>query len=202
MYHRIGKTGNRYWGKRGAGIVFTDGESVLLLKRSEKGDNYGAWGLPGGKAEEEETFIGTAQRETKEEIGKLPNSSRIGSFEQIDGRHVFKIYICQINSQFDCKLSDEHSDFGWFKIDELNDIKLHDKLKISMPRIIKIIKSKIKNETIDRMNGFASFLSLMELAGATADLAAGYSKEHPDYQIEGDPSSMFPQKRWKKKKKK
>ena len=36
----------------GAGIFFTDGKKVLLLRRSEKGDGNGTWGLPGGKVEE------------------------------------------------------------------------------------------------------------------------------------------------------
>ncbi len=52
-YHRIGKDGAKYKGKRGAGILFTDGKQILLLKRSEGSDNPGTWGLPGGGAKED-----------------------------------------------------------------------------------------------------------------------------------------------------
>ena len=40
QYHHIGKDGKKYWGKAGAGILFTDGKKVLLLKRAEKGDHF------------------------------------------------------------------------------------------------------------------------------------------------------------------
>lgn len=193
MYHRIGKNGNKYWGKQGAGFVFTDGESILLLKRSEKGDNHGKWGIPGGKAEEEETALGCAQRETQEEIGRLPKGRRIGSIESVDGRHVFTTYVCLVPAKFSCKLSDEHSDYDWYALDDLKNVELHDKLKEVMPDIRKIIEKK---SSYKEMSGFAAYL---EVGGATSDLFAGYRKNHPDYQVEGDPSSMNPQVKKKSK---
>ena len=65
MWKRIGKNGSKYWGGKGAGIFFTDGKKVLLLKRSGKGDNEGTWGLPGGKIEGNESAIDAATREAK-----------------------------------------------------------------------------------------------------------------------------------------
>jgi len=201
MWHRIGKGGAKYWGKRGAGFVFTDGNSILLLKRSEKGDQGGKWGLPGGKAEEGETYLGAGQRETREEIGKLPNGRRIGVIDSKDGHFHFRTYICLVPKRFDCKISDEHDDWNWFDFNELNNIKIHKKMLHVLGDILDIIKDKTGGKIQNEMSGFAEFVSLSEVGGATGDLSAGYTKGGADYQVEGDPSSMFPQRRKNKKKK-
>lgn len=36
QFHRIGKGGKRYWHTAGAGILFTDGKSILLLTKSSQ----------------------------------------------------------------------------------------------------------------------------------------------------------------------
>jgi len=199
MWHRIGKHGEKYWGRRGAGILFTDGKGVLLLKRSKKCDRAGQWGCPGGKAKEGETFLGTAQRETKEEIGHLPKGSRIGQVDTRDGHHSFRTYVCTVPDRFECELSDEHDDYHWFPIEDLKHVQVHDKMKKIIGDLVEMIDKnrKVKHE----MSGFAEFVSLSEIMGATADLVGGY-KGGPDWQVEGDPSSMFPQYRRKKRKKK
>lgn len=202
MWHRMGKGGEKVWGKRGAGIVYTDGNTILLLKRSDKGDNGGKWGVPGGKSEEEETYLGTAQRETREEIGCLPHARRIGSLDNINGRHHFRTYICLVPKRFSCNLSDEHDMWDWFDIQDLQHVDLHEKLKGVLNDIVDVIKHKSGGRHIqNEMSGFAEYVSLAEVGGATGDLHAGYTKGGPDYQVEGDPSSMFPQKREKKKRK-
>jgi len=156
MYHRIGKDGTKYWGQRGAGMLFTDGHNILLVKRSKKCDNAGTWANVGGKVEENETFLGAAQRESKEEIGKLPTAHRIGEIENKDGHHIYKLYVCLVNKQFGCKLNDEHDDYGWFNEDEIKDMHLHPKLKQIMPQILNMIKSKPKSRP---MSGFAQYYS-------------------------------------------
>lgn len=207
MWHRIGKEGNKYWGKRGAGIVFTDGDSVLLLKRAEKGDHKGQWGIPGGKAEEEETFLGTAQRETKEEIGHLPKCHRITHIDSNDGHHLFRTYICVIREQFPVELSDEHDDWGWFAIDRLKEVELHDKMNNIIDNVISIIRSRTDNKR--EMSGFAEYVSLSEFMGATGVVAGTHPKKKSrDWNWVGAPGSTGvspkeePIKSWPKKKKK
>jgi len=161
MWHRVGKNGEKYWGLRGAGMIFTDGNSMLLLKRSDKCDNAGRWGCPGGKTRENETLLGTAQRETREEIGHLPKANRITQFDSKDGHHVFRTFICAVPERFDCELSDEHDDSHWFPLDDLKDVDVHDKMKKKITDIVRVIKDNFKLDK-NEMSGFAEFVSLSE----------------------------------------
>lgn len=142
MWKRIGKNGNKYWGNRGAGIFFTDGEKVLLLKRSEKGDNKGTWGLPGGKIEPGESAIDAARREAKEECGKL-EGQRFDYLEEKDGLHNWTTFFFKINKPFKCKLSNEHTDSAWVDLDKLNNYKLHPKLKQHLNRHLNVVNKKL-----------------------------------------------------------
>lgn len=142
MWSRLGRDGNSYWGKSGAGIFFTDGSKVLLLKRSEKGDGYGTWGLPGGKAEQGESAIDTARRESKEECGKV-KGRRFDELEERDGLHKWTTFFFKIEKPFKCRLSDEHTEYKWFKLDELDEIKLHPKLKSNIDRHVKVVRKHL-----------------------------------------------------------
>ena len=53
---------------KAAGILYTDGEKVLLLKRSKIGGNPFTWDLAGGRAEKGESPFRNAKRESKEEL--------------------------------------------------------------------------------------------------------------------------------------
>jgi 8-oxo-dGTP diphosphatase len=146
MWKRIGKDGNKYWGKQGAGIFFTNGKKVLLLKRSEKGDGENTWGLPGGKVEENESLIDAARRESVEECGKI-KGSRFNNLQEKDGNHNWTTFFFKVKKPFSCKLSDEHSDWKWFDIEELKKINLHPKLKENLDRHIEIVKKYFSNLT-------------------------------------------------------
>ena len=141
MWKRIGKNGNKYWGSKGAGIFFTDGKKVLLLKRAEQGDNMGTWCLPGGKVEEGETLIDAARRESKEECGRV-EGNRFEDLREIDGNHVWTSFFFKVKKPFKCKLSDEHSDWKWFDLDKLDKVNLHPKLKDNLDRHLKIVNKK------------------------------------------------------------
>lgn len=144
MWKRIGKNGNKYWGKKGAGIFFTDGDKVLLLKRSEKGDGQGTWGLPGGKVEDGETLIDAAIREAKEECGQV-KGQRFDDLNENDGMHNWTTFFFKIDKPFKCKLSDEHTEYKWVKLNKIEDYQLHPKLKENLDRHLNIINKKFKN---------------------------------------------------------
>lgn len=139
MWKKLLQEGNRYWGKKGAGIFFTDGKKVLLLKRAETGDNKGTWCLPGGKVEDGETFIDAARREAKEECGQL-KGIRFEDSKEKDGQHIWNTFFFRINKPFKCKLSKEHSDWKWFDINNIGDVNLHPKLKENIHRYNNITK--------------------------------------------------------------
>ena len=96
---------------RAAGIMYVSGNSVLLLKRSDKGDAEGTWAFPGGKLEDGETPEQAAIRESREETG-----IEAGDLEQIDstsnGNVEFTTYLARIEKT-DPTLNDEHTGFVW-----------------------------------------------------------------------------------------
>ena len=144
-WHRIGKGGTRYWGMKGAGILFTDGESILLLKRNEPTDRRDSWSIPGGKTEEGENTINTALRETKEECGveEVPGT-RFASFDSKDGQHRFTTFLYKVDRPFACKLSKEHSSWRWVSFDDLkdNDLLLHPRFKEALPNLLQLVRKK------------------------------------------------------------
>ncbi len=140
-YYRIGKNGGARFGKKGAGILFTDGKKVLLLKRAD-GDHQNTWGQPGGKVEDGETYIDAATRESKEECGQV-KGNRIAEFEEKDGLHRWTTFIYFVEKPFKCTLSKEHKMWKWFNLDDLEHINLHPKFKENLDAYLRLIKNKI-----------------------------------------------------------
>lgn len=141
QYHRIGKDGKKYWGRMGAGIVFTDGKVVLLLKRDNSSDYAGHWCIPGGKAKANEVPLDTARRESTEECGKV-EGQRFNQFYSKDGSHHFHTYLYSIDKPFDVKLSKEHTDYKWVPIDDVMKMELHPKFEESYPSYLRAIKKR------------------------------------------------------------
>jgi 8-oxo-dGTP pyrophosphatase MutT (NUDIX family) len=156
-YHRIGQGGKRYWGMRGAGILFTDGESILLLRRSDGArDERGQWGIPGGRTEQGETPIDTARRETKEEAGHV-EGQRFAQFDEKDGKHSFTVFLYAVNKPFKVELSEEHDQAEWIPIDDLRKYNLHKEFDKNLPYYLK---------AINRHYGKNSFAEWMKLKKA------------------------------------
>jgi 8-oxo-dGTP pyrophosphatase MutT (NUDIX family) len=143
---RIGSGGSPVHGKRAAGIFFTDGKSVLLLKRSNDGDHSNTWALPGGKNKDGESDIGAAIRETKEETGlrSIPGY-RICSLPSKNGQQTFTGFIYKVSSPFDVKISHEHTDWEWVGLKDLKSKVLHPKFKEQIPRYLSQISRKIRS---------------------------------------------------------
>ena len=141
---RIGSGGSPVHGKRAAGIFFTDGKQVLLLKRSDEGDHGNTWALPGGKGKDGETEIGTAIRETKEETGmdSIPGY-RFDSLSSHNGRQKFTGFLYRVSKPFDVNLSHEHTAWEWVDLDALKGKDLHPKFKEDIPRYLAAIRKKI-----------------------------------------------------------
>ena len=108
-------------GRLAAGIVFTDGKSVLLLKRNEK---QGTWSIPGGRAEKNETPLEAAKRESKEECGSC-EGERFDHFFRKYPNQYYHTFMFAVKSPFQVKISDEHSDHKWIPINDVADMKLH-----------------------------------------------------------------------------
>ncbi len=120
----------------GAGIIFYDGEKVLLLKKPNK-----KWGFVGGKPIEEETPLETAKREAKEEIGTLKGDNKKELKIKIRG-NTYYTYIFKVKEAFqDITLSDEHIDFSWVKVENLEKLKLSKIFEIALKEIVPALKT-------------------------------------------------------------
>ena len=125
--------------KKVAGILFTDGKSVLLLKSKDEGE----WELPGGHAKEGETAYETAARETREETGlKSIPGDQIGASQS---QNMFTTFVFQVKKPFETRPSNEHSDSEWIPFKELKAKTLHPRLEASFPEYFKIIRKKLRN---------------------------------------------------------
>lgn len=156
MKQRIGEGGSTVKGKRAAGIIFTDGSKLLLLRRSEAGDHGSTWGIPGGKGKDGETDIGTAIREAKEETGldAIPGY-RFDSAITQNGRQKFTAFFYRVPSTFDVVLSHEHTAYDWVPLEGLADKALHPKFEEQLPRYLDVIRRKIRS--------FNEWVSLREI---------------------------------------
>jgi mutator protein MutT len=112
----------------GAGILFVckDNNMILLVQRSPTVSEPSTWGVPGGNIEAGETPAKAAIRETKEELGSMPqrtwyintmiNKSPIGTF------YIFILGISEQEKDIwtsNIRLNKENHRLKWFKLNEL-----------------------------------------------------------------------------------
>lgn len=160
--HKIGNDSKRYRHKSGAGILFTDGHSILLLKRKKPSDNAGTWGIPGGGSKKGESPIATAWRETKEECGVEPQGYQIQKFHEKDGRHNFHVFIYMVRKLFECEVSKEHSEAKWIPIKNLGEYKLHPKMAEHWPVYKRAIDYKIPKKSFSEWLASKNLLDIQK----------------------------------------
>ena len=107
-------------------VIILKDDEVLLLKRGDTAPVYpGLWGFPGGGSEEGENWEECARRETYEEsgleIGSLAFvSTKVG--QSMKNVYFFKTY--EASGEVDMeKVLDEHTDFAWVKVKDLEQFK-------------------------------------------------------------------------------
>lgn len=120
--------------------------SVLLIKRG--GEPFkGAWALPGGFMDMDETLEQAAARELQEETGIQVDWSELKqmhTFSAIDRdprhRTVSTVFVWEVPDEIACKGSDDATDARWFPLDSLP------KLAFDHEEVMKIfIKTTIIN---------------------------------------------------------
>lgn len=143
--------------KKAAGIFFTDGKKVLLLRKKE-GDDKGLWGLPGGtfEASKDSNVFDTAKREVKEETGvrSIPGKKLEAVFEKTP-KVEWTTFIYKIDKPFNVHVSSEHDSHKWTNISDLSSTRLYPSFKENFHRYSKVIRSEFGQS-------FKEWLSLRE----------------------------------------
>lgn len=94
---------------------------VLLIKQTY-GDKR--WGLPGGGVEPGETIHEAIKRECKEELGiDIIIEALTGMYYHKSFNAQVGIFRCIIPAGAEIRLSEEHSEYKWFTVDELGDVQ-------------------------------------------------------------------------------
>lgn len=128
-YEDIGFTETGRWGNAGSGLLFTTGDRILLLERSDSVEEPGTWGLPGGAIPEGEgglrDALKSAEAEAAEELGKFPKYRLINEYVYEEPDFTFTNFIGAVEEEFTPTLNWENTDHAWVSEDELNSYDLH-----------------------------------------------------------------------------
>lgn len=87
----------------------------LYLMRNDPKHNR-TWGLPGGKVEHNETLLEAMQRECHEELGIMPDYTRLAPLEKFtsaDESFEYHTWICVVPAEFQPRLNHEHLGYAW-----------------------------------------------------------------------------------------
>lgn len=99
---------------------------VLLGKRSSKVNKGGAWNLFGGRVEDGEHPRKALVRELEEETGLSLAPRHLSKLDTVKRKHragkferKMHYYVTKASREFSPCLNREHSDFGWFRLNQL-----------------------------------------------------------------------------------
>lgn len=122
----------------------------LLFLRSSKKIYAHQWRMIGGKVEGGEKYWEAALRELKEETGLIPQNfwtiPSINSFYEAksDQIHLIPAFAVQLNSDDIPQLDDEHTEYRWISIEELDSYLSWPEQK----RLIRLTHSLLINDQI------------------------------------------------------
>lgn len=108
-------------------IIINEENKFLILKRTHYSNNGGdQWDFPGGSVNQDEDINESIKREVDEELKiKLeePKVFRITSGKGIpSGQFIFVLFASKkYNLKDGIKLSNEHSEYQWISLNEMND---------------------------------------------------------------------------------
>jgi len=118
-------------------------QRFLLLQKAH-GKHAATWGLVGGTNISGESPWQGLKREIEEEIGTPPYIKKtlpLEKFTSNDSVFNFHTYFCVVEEEFIPILSDEHSAWGWFSLDQLPK-PVHRGLDLSLRN--RVIQTKIQ----------------------------------------------------------
>lgn len=127
--------------------AFISDQKVLLVKRAEHRKwSAGRWDLVGGHVDRGEEAEDALIRECQEEVGLTPTSFTLLAtvYEPDDKSKTTPFYINVVSEWSGGSgllLGDEHSDLGWFRLPELDDLTFA--LNDYRPILLKLLQAPI-----------------------------------------------------------
>ncbi|MFC6632685.1 NUDIX hydrolase [Microbulbifer taiwanensis] len=106
-----------------AHAVITNEMGEVLQLRATYADR--SWGLPGGALDPGETVHEALLRECREELGRQVNIDYLSGvyYHRVYSSHVF-IFRAHFADSAPITLSDEHSEMGYFPLEQLSPVQL------------------------------------------------------------------------------
>ena len=100
-------------------FIVHEGRLLVIKRRANDAHKPGAWDIPGGRLEEDESPFDGLTRETREEAGleiRIIQPLRVHHFTRDDGQRItMLVFWCTAESP-DVTLSHEHTEFLWVDI--------------------------------------------------------------------------------------
>ena len=101
-------------------LICKETNNFLLLKRCKQASYPNNWAIVSGGIERGEKPLEGIKRELEEETGITDDSIRYEFFEhQNQLIPYFDFYIGYCDKEYECKLDDENTDWGWFNLENL-----------------------------------------------------------------------------------
>lgn len=120
---------------------------ILVLQRGRRDQQFGMWGIPGGKMDEGESPREALSREIFEETGIIiPNTSfqfldRALSENRCDGSYILSLYYMKLNHSPSVLINTkEHLSYRWVTLPEFEKLNL----LISQGLAYKFVSYKVK----------------------------------------------------------
>jgi 8-oxo-dGTP diphosphatase len=110
------------WYRLSVHAVITDPSVAVMLLKAAYGDS--AWGLPGGALDPGETIHEGLRRECYEELGcEVDIDYLSGVYSHVKVKSHAFVFRCSIRNGSTIELSDEHSEFRYFRPEEMHTVQ-------------------------------------------------------------------------------
>jgi 8-oxo-dGTP diphosphatase len=113
-------------------VIFDEQQRCLVLRRSRANKHFvGAWEWPGGKVDDGEAFADAVLRETREETSLEIDITGLAGATQFEMPAVNVVMLCMEARIVDCQinLSEEHDDFAWVPLNEIDRLLLPEQIR-------------------------------------------------------------------------
>lgn len=111
---------------KAAGFLFVchEDHTMFLVKRAPHVSEPNTWATVGGGVEKDEEFLEAAKREVQEELGSMPNITKIYGYKDAPlPNFVYRTFVAEVSleekNSWQPEMNPENTDYGWFMPDDL-----------------------------------------------------------------------------------